>query len=764
MTAAMARACVLGAGVMGSQIAALLANAGLEVDLLDLAEGDEPAGRARAARDGLPRRRPPALYLPEFVARIHPGSLVAPGAALARADWVIEAVVEDLAVKRRLLEQVEAHARPDALLSTNTSGLSIAALAADRGEGFARRFLGVHFFNPPRYMKLVEVIPGPLTARATVEAVSRLLRTRLGKGVVECRDTPNFIANRLGVFAVMDALHRMAAVGLSVDEVDAVTGVVLGRPRSATLRLCDLIGLDTLLHVAGTAHAGLPDDPARGTFLPPLAMRAMVDSGLLGEKAGGGFYRKGTHDIEAIDTSTLTYGPRGRVEVSLPTRGALGDRLAALLRTAAGGDRLATFARDHLLATLGYCAGCVAEVADGVEDVDRAMRWGFNWEQGPFAIVDAIGVQALRRAFADAGLGAPALLDRVAAAQPPRIYCQVQGTGFALPLAGPAVHRPLRPAGPADDAALLAAGETLMENEGARLVYLGDGAAAIELRGRLNVLGPAALSLARDAVEGEAFDCVALTGAGAHFSAGADLKLVLAFIDRKDWQALEEYLRLFQEATAAMRYASVPVVAAARGLALGGGCELCLSAMARVVAGELRIGLVEAKVGLIPGAGGCKEMVRRFGGDVDRFFATLRDGQMSDNAEHARALGFVDAGDELILDEERILQPAMARARALADGGWTPPEPAMLSVAGATTLGRLEAQLQERATAGQITAHDAAVGRALARVVCGGGDDGPVSEQRLLELEREAFLQLCGTEATRARIAHMLDTGQPLRN
>lgn len=754
------RAAVLGAGVMGGQIAALLANAGVEVDLLDLPDGADEAGRARAGLERLRRLRPSPLYLPEVARRIHPGSLN-DAAAIARARWVIEAVVEDLRVKRSLFDQLQRKLGPSAILTTNTSGLSIAALAEGLPQELQRRFFGVHFFNPPRYMKLVEVIPGPHADPSRVEELTSFLQGRLGKGVVSCRDTPNFIANRLGLFAVMDVLRRMEAGGLTVEEVDAVTGPVLGRPRSATLRLCDLIGLDTLVHVAGTAHEALGHDPCRESFEAGPSLRAMVEAGLLGEKSGGGFYRKGEDGIEAIDPATREYHPLIEVKTSLPSRGDLGERLAAVI-AAADGDRLARFARDHLCATLGYCAACAGEVSDSLEAIDRVLRWGFNWEAGPFEQIDLIGAGVLVEAMGAGGTEPPELLTRLAAGAG-RVYGREAGERRVLGPDGEG-YRPLSPAGPPSDADRLEAAEVVRECETARLLRLGDGEGVIELRGKLNVLGPGSLAFARDAVSRGGFDLLVLTGAGENLSAGADLRYVLRLIDDSLWAELDSYLQLFQQATSGVRYAPVPVVTAARGLALGGGCEFNLSASSRVVAAELRLGLVETRIGVVPGAGGCKEMVRRFGAEVDAFLPFLQEGRMSDNALQARSWGFLDPSDLIRLDGDRLLGAAVARARELLAGGWSPPRPRALPVAGPDALERLHREIDAGAGEGRLSAHDAVVGKALARVLCGGGSRGTVSEERLLELEREAFLQLCGTPATRARIAHMLATGRPLRN
>ena len=728
------------------------------MDLLDLADGDDPTGRARRGMESLISLRPAPLYLPELTERIHPGRLEEPAEAIARADWVIEAIVENLALKQRLFERVMPHLAAHAIVSSNTSGLSIAALAEGFELDVRQRFLGVHFFNPPRYMKLVEIIPGPDTLPVHVAGMAEFVTDRLGKGVVPCRDTPNFIANRLGVFAIADAVHRMTESALTVEEVDAVTGVLLGRPRSATLRLCDLIGLDTLLHVAATSQHGLAPHAGRERFAPPKLVQALVDGGRLGAKTSAGFYRKSADGLEAIDLDTLSYRPAQVIESALPMRGPLGERLAAVWDAT---DSLGVFAREHLVATLAYCARCAAEIAHGLEDVDRAMRWGFNWEAGPFEMIDLIGAQKICDAVVATGGTPPPLLESITQQQPAQVYSEA-GARILAP-SGKGHRAPRTDAAPTDDE-LLRGGEVRMEAEGVRLVDLGDGNAVVELRGKLNTLPPDVLRSVLQVIEPQTSEVLVLTGAGGNFSAGADLKYVMQLLDAEDWDELEGYLQLFQQTTTAVRYAPVPVVAAAQGLALGGGCELCLTAAARVVAGELRMGLVEAKVGLIPGAGGCKEMVRRFGTNVEALFVTLQQGLISDNAMQARQFGFLDAGDPIQLNAERLLQPAIHRARQLIAQGWTRAQDAPLAVAGAETQARIEDNLAAAFAAGDLLEHDVVVGRALAWVLCGGGEAGPLSETRLLELEREAFLRLCGTAATRARIEHMLRTGKALRN
>lgn len=754
------RVVVLGAGVMGAQIAALAANAGLQVDLLDLPEGDDPAGRARAAIERLGTLRPAPLYTAALAARIRPGSFDAADQVLGQADWVIEAIVEDLGAKQQLLGRLAPCMGADTVVSSNTSGLSIAAIGQGLPAPLRKRFFGVHFFNPPRYMKLVEIIPGPDTDAELLRTMSNFVGQRLGKGVVSCIDTPNFIANRLGVFALVDAVHRMTEAGLSVEQVDAATGVVLGRPRSATLRLCDLIGLDTLLHVAATSYDGLEPHPGHDRFAAPAVVQALVAAGHLGVKTGGGFYRKQADGIEALQlpasAAALEYRPATSVDTTLPTRGPLAERIAAVMDSP---DGLGAFAREHLMATLAYSARCAAEVAHDLEDVDRALRWGFNWEAGPFELIDLIGAGRLQEAMEAAGMQVPSLISSLAASTPNKVYADA---GVLTP--GGTTRQPRQSLTDPTDAQLLDAGEIMAEADGMRLVYLGDGAAAVELRGKLNTLPPDVLQHVRQAIDGEAFEVLVLTGAGGHFSAGADLKYVLGLIDAADWDGLESYLQLFQATTTAVRYASVPVVAAARGLALGGGCELCLTSAARVVAGELRMGLVETRVGVIPGAGGCKEMVRRVGASVDKVFPVLQRGHMTSSALEAQELGFLQPDDIVLLDEERLLTAALDRGRSLVAEGWQSPQATDIEVAGPEVLAAMEEQLERGASEGDLQPHDVVVGQALAWALCGGGDSGPLSEKRLLELEREAFVRLCGMPATRARIDHMLRTGKPLKN
>jgi 3-hydroxyacyl-CoA dehydrogenase len=753
------RVVVLGAGVMGAQLAALLANSGRQVHLLDLSEKGD--GTARARRGMERARQGRAFFSAAAVARVIPGSLEKLE-GLSQADWAIEAIVEDQQLKRALLARLEKAAPAELVVSSNTSGLSIAGLAEGRSKGFRRRFLGTHFFNPPRAMKLVELVRGPDTEPGLAAEMGRFLEEELGKRVVLARDTPNFIANRLGVFALMAALWQMERQGLRVEEVDACTGPLLGRPRSATLRLCDLIGLDTLAQVARTAYEQLAHEAERQVFALPGLVERMLEKGLLGAKSGAGFYRKSDAGFQVLDLETFQYrdaqkAALGELEGVLGA-GDLNSRLRAVWE---GKDRWAGVAREHLVQVLAYGAEHGQEMADNVAQIDRAMRWGFNWEAGPFQIWDLLGATEVASALYHQGRPVPRLVEQVARGP---FYKEGAGERQALsPLSGR--HERLEPEPEERQSRWLDPARARWANEGAYLVEVEDSLGALVWRGKLNVLGEAGLELVQRAVEEAPFAGLVLCGLGEHFSAGADLRHLSRLAEAGDWRALEDFVRRFQEAVMALRYAPFPVVAAPRGLALGGGCEFCLGAAGRVAAAELRMGLVETGVGLIPAGGGCKELARRHPGEVERSFQTIFQGRFSDNAHQAREWGLLEEGDQILMDEGKLLERALILVRSLLERGYTPPGRAQIQVTGDEGRARLEEWLQAQRRAAKISAHDQCIGQELARVLCGGeGPARPVSEERLLELEREAFVRLCATPATRQRMAHLLKTGKPLRN
>lgn len=750
------KAAVLGAGVMGSQISALLANAGLQVDLLDVPQDGDGTSLARAGIERSLKGRPPAFFLPSMARRIVPGSLEDLD-CLAEVDWVIEAIVEDLPAKKALLARVDEVAGPDLVVSSNTSGLSVNALVEGCSANLRKRFLGTHFFNPPRYMKLVEIVPGADTDPGVLEEMKRFLREELGKSVVEALDTPNFIANRLGIFTLMEALQRMEREGLGVEEVDAATGPLLGRPASATLRLCDIIGLDTLLQVARTGYENLPEDSGREVMQAPGFVHDMVRRGFLGAKAGAGFYRKTESGIEALDLETFSYRgmrPADLGELRNVGKGAdLGSRLQAVWDDR---GKLGAYGRANLLQVLAYAADHAAEMASDILQVDRAMRWGFNWEAGPFEMWDLLGAERVASRIEAVAGRTPHLAHLLQAAEKDRFYRESSGRRwFFAPARG-------EYAAVKESSGLPGKARILLENEGASLLEVEDGIGLLVLQGKMSAVGPATLDLVRRIAEEQPCSGLVLSGEGGLFSVGADLKYLLGLIDNLDWDGIESFLRAFQDAVVGLRYAPFPVVAAPRGMALGGGCEFCLGADARVAAAELRMGLVETRVGLIPGAGGCVEVVRSWTDDPGSGFDLVFSGRISDNAHQARDWRFLRREDPVLMSPERLLPRALEEVRKRA-AGYDPPVRTLLPVAGSAGLRELEERMESRA--GELAPYDRVVGRALARVLCGG--EGPprrVEEQSLLDLERESFLHLCGQGQTRERIAHMLKTGKPLRN
>lgn len=754
------RVAVLGAGVMGAQIAAVMANAGLTVDLLDLPAAGATDGLAQRGIDGLHASRAPALFLPEYADRIRPGSLETLD-CLAGADWIIEAVVERLEVKRELLGRVAAAASASAVLSTNTSGLSITAMAQGLPEATRGRFLGIHFFNPPRQMRLVELIPGADTDPQVVDRMRRFLEEDLGKGVVEARDTPNFIANRLGVFALMQALHGMAAGGLEVETVDAVTGTLLGRPRTATLRLCDLIGLDILVHVADTAYEQLPEEGERPIFAPPDFVREMLDRDLLGIKNKAGFYRKTVAGIEALDPGTMQYRASRTPDLGA-LAGAVRERsLSRRLESLWGEEGTAAgFARGNLCAVLAYAAAHGEEMAGDLLQIDRAMRWGFNWEAGPFELWDAVGVDRVLGELERQEIAAPSLAERVACGSG-RFYCG-GSDGPQVYSAATGAHVAIASAPGAS--AVLLRDDARFANEAAYLGVLQQDVGILVFESKMNVLGPAALEMVRRACEDESGAGLVLWGAGDLFSVGADLAYMVGLAEEGAWTKLEGYVKDFQDAIMALRFAPFPVVTALKGLALGGGCEFGLGTDARVAAAETRIGLVETAVGLVPAGGGCKELVRR-GRGLLRAYQTIAGGRFTDNARQGQAWHLLDDGDEVLINGARLLGRAQATAAEFAASGYQPPARAPVPVRGSDGERELLGWLDGLAEKNKLSEHDRLVGTRLAHILSGGGGAArEVDEQELLDLERTVFMELCGIEKTRERMQHMLNTGKSLRN
>ncbi len=805
------RAAVLGAGVMGSRIAAHLANAGLPVLLLDLAARQgPPAALASQAIEQLLRARPPAFYDPASAALIQPGSLEHDLPALAGCDWVIEAVSENLAIKRELLARAAPHLKPGALFTTNTSGLPVAEIGRDLPPEVRRHWFGTHFFNPPRYMRLLEVICTPESEPGAVAALAQFAEARLGKSIVYARDTPNFIANRIGVDTLMHTIALMQRQGLGIEEVDALTGAALGWPRTGTFRLADMVGIDTLAHVVGNLPA------AEGNAKPqlPAFLAAMVERGWLGDKAGQGFYHKqkdaaGAETRLALDWRTLEYRVAERPKFpSLEmarNAGSLPERLRAVLAAEPGRDRAAAFYWPLLLHLFRFAAECVPEAAGDPESVDRAMRDGFNWEMGPFEMWDALGVRTVVERMRAGGEEPPWNVQRLLDAGGDAWYLSSRGAeedaaadaGPSVfdPVAGAYVRRP-RAEGMASLAAFRRARGVVRGNAGASLIDLGDGIAALELHSEKNAIGEDITSLVAQTLDPESdavrnFAGFAICGDGANFSVGANLFQVLLCIYEEEWEELDLAVRAFQRMTAAIRFCPRPVVVAPFGLCLGGGAEMALHAAARQPHAELYMGLVEAGVGLIPAGGGSKEMALRaadaaagilspsgreaalrVAGSIEYFDALKRSfeqialAKVSSSAAEARAFGYLRASDSITVHRERLLLDAKRRAAALAASGYFPPAPRRIPAAGPSVLATLKLGAHLMRQAEYASEHDQKVANHAARVLCGGAAAAGtlLSEQDFLDLEREAFLSLCGERKTQERIAATLKSGKPLRN
>jgi len=793
------RAAVLGAGTMGSRIAAHLANAGIPTLLLDMV----PAGEGKrnrlalAALDALSKAKPAALYESSLAALITPGNFEDDLAKLAQCDWVVEAVAENLAIKTALLARVVPHLAPHAVLTTNTSGLPVAQIAAGLAA-HKQRFFGTHFFNPPRYMRLLEVIPTAESDPGVVAAFAAFADRALGKQVVFANDTPNFIANRIGVAVMFTAATLMQEQGLSIEEVDALTGQAVGWPRTGTFRLADMVGIDILAHVA----ANFPEGVTQGKFLPVL--EEMMKRGWLGDKGGQGFYKKtrgadGKDLRLVLDLATFEYRPVAKP--ALPAlemaknAATVPERLRLLLANDPARDKAAAFLWPFLASLWNFAAERIGEVAGDAASIDCAMRAGFNWELGPFEMLDAAGVAATAARMKTLGLPVSPRIEALLAAVLPSWYasdgreCFQPERGKLEPVAAVPGH--------ARVADFRRAKGVVRGNPGASLVDLGDGIGCIELHSLKNAIGgdvlamiSAVLNPSSDAVRD--FAGFVITGDRENFSVGANLMQLLLIAQEGEWEELAAVIHGFQQMTAAIKFCPRPVVAAPFGLTLGGGAEICLHAVRRQPHAETYIGLVEAGVGLIPAGGGTKEMLLRavdsaaqlappdprdplsrfaqsseLATAIKRTFETIALAKVSTSAAEARTLGLLAAADRITMNRERLLLDAKAQVAALADAGYTAPQPRMqIPAPGASALATLEMGAFLMGEAGYASEHDQKVARWAAYILAGGRVTAgtPVSEQYLLDLEREAFLSLAGERKTQERIAYTLKTGKPLRN
>ncbi|MBZ5539678.1 MAG: enoyl-CoA hydratase/isomerase family protein [Acidobacteriia bacterium] len=801
------KAVVLGAGTMGSRIAAHLANAGLPCILLDivppdLAPGAPPAERNRIVRAGLDaarKSRPAAFFHPSFAERIAIGNFDDDLARCAEADWIIEVVAENLEIKRQLLARVAQHRKPGAIVSTNTSGLPIHLIAEGLPEEFQQHWAGTHFFNPPRYLKLVELIPGPKTLPAVLETLGDFCDRRLGKGVVVAKDTPNFIANRIGTFSMLNALRLMAALGLTVEEVDACTGPAVGWPKSATFRTADIVGLDVLLHVVKNIYENIPHDESRESYRVPALLEEMARRGMLGDKTGKGFYQRvkkdGSSEILTLDVNTLEYRPKQKARfASLELGKSIEDtreRLRALVTpilAAQPADKAQKFIWGGLSEMCLYAARRVPEISDSLADVDRAMRWGFGWELGPFELMDAIGVRAFAGQIEKEGRSLPPLLSKLLASGRDSFYTTEKGKTACFDLASAAARPVAEPPGILILKSLKDASREVDRNAGASLIDLGDGVVCCEFHAKMNAIGGDLVAMLHKGVKRleTDFDAMVIANQAINFSVGANLMLVLVAAQEQEWDDLHLAVRQFQNVNLALKYAPKPVVAAPQGMALGGGCEISLHGAKIQAAAEAYIGLVEAGVGLIPGGGGTKEMLIRAnehaagGEDLDLFhalkpvFETIAMAKVGTSAEECRSLGFLRPADGVSLNRDRLVADAKEAALALVRTGYRPAAATPAEGAAATQIRVLGEQFLSGAKlaihmllrGGYASEYDAHVARKLAHILAGGALSVPqlVSEQYVLDLEREAFVSLCGEKKTQERIAHTLKTGKPLRN
>ena len=788
---------VLGAGVMGGTIAAHLCNAGLKVLLLDIvpkAPTPEETAVGLTLQDAAVRNRIPAaglaalgklkpspIFLAADLARIEVGNLEDDLPRLRECDWVIEVVIENMAIKKALFsEKIAPNLKPGAILSSNTSGLSVNELAEALPEALRPRFLVTHFFNPPRYMKLLEIVSSRFTDPAVAEGLAGFIRRRLGKGIVFGKDTPNFVANRIGVFAICNAVKHMQELGLDVEEVDAVAGPATARPKSACFRTADLVGIDTLMHVARNSYDLLPKDEQREVFKLPEFMTQMVQKGLLGNKSRQGFFKKTQGEGDKPETFFYDYQKGEYVPSRRPKFASVeagkgiddpGKRLRAVL---GGADKAAQLAWRNLRDTLIYAFNRLPEIADDVVNVDNAMRWGFNWELGPFEMLDAVGVaEFVKRAEADQ-VPVPAGLKKVE-----KFYAFENGRKRHFdPLGGTWSDVPV-PAGQLDLVLLEKAGKVVERNAGASVHDLGDGVFCLEFHTKMNAIGNDVLAMVHKAVrraetEGQG---LVVANQGAAFSVGANLALLVMAIAEGAYDEVTLTVSAFQKAMMALKYSSVPVVAAPHGMALGGGCETCLHSDAIVADAETYMGLVEIGVGLLPAGGGTKELALRaiqtadlWETDVSPFifknFSTIAMAKVSTSAAELTGLGLMRRGDTITLGGDQLIHDAKQRVLALA-ANYRPTRPAVdLKAPGRGVAGSLGSQLWNMRMGGFITEYEEQLGKTIAGVITGG--DVPagtlVTEQWFLDLEREAFLKLCGQKKTLERIQHMLKKGKPLRN
>jgi len=804
------KAGVIGAGVMGATIAAQLANVGIKTVLLDivppeLTEDDKKKGlttessgfRDKFGRNGLQgalQSKPASFYIPENAKLISIGNLEDDLDLLKEVDWVIEVVVERLDIKQSVFQKIESVLTPGTIITSNTSGIPAKEMCEGRLEEFRKHFAITHFFNPPRYMKLLEIVPGPDTLPEVVDILAEVCEKVVGKGIVYAKDTPNFVANRIGTFSMFSGINAMIDLGLTIEAVDKLTGPVVGNPKSASFRTADLVGLDTLLHVADNVYEGAPDDERRDIFKAPEFISAMLEKRLLGDKTKQGFYKKskdseGKRVILSLDYKTLEHTPQEKVKfASLEAAkniSGTGGKIKSLFYAK---DTAGQFTFKTLAETLIYSANRIPEIADDIVNVDNALKWGFARKLGPFEAWDAIGLGKSVARMKEAGYEIPAWVDEMLSDGKESFYKKEAGTLYFYDIPSKDYKEvPTKP-GIILLPSLKDQKKEVAANTGASLIDIGDGVACLEFHAKMNAIGEDIIAMIQKSADivNKDFDGLVIANHGTNFSVGANLPMVLFAAQEEEWDDLDWGIKGLQDALMKLKYMDKPVVAAPAGMALGGGCEVCLAADRVRYAAETYMGQVEVGVGVIPAGGGCKELLIRNtehlfevqkGGIypkqiemmpfIARAFETIAMAKVATSGQEAVKLGFLRPTDKMTVNRDYLIEDAKKTVLAMNIEGYVPPRPKdEIRVAGENTFAMIKLALWTMHESGYITDHDVTVSTKLGYVLCGGNvlADTKVTEQYLLDLEREAFLSLCGDPNTQARIQHMLTTGKPLRN
>jgi 3-hydroxyacyl-CoA dehydrogenase len=798
------KAVVLGAGTMGARIAAHFANAGLPCLLLDIVPKDAAANERNkivlAGLEAAKKSKPAAFFTGALASKIAIGNFEDDLARIADADWIVEVVAENLEIKRALLAKVAALRKPGSIVTTNTSGLPVHLIAEGLPEEFQQHWAGTHFFNPPRYLKLVEVIAGPKTSPEVLATLADFCDRRLGKGVVFAKDTPNFIANRIGTYSMLNALRLMSELGMTVEEVDACTGPAVGWPKSATFRTADIVGLDVLMHVVKNIYETAPNDESREKYKVPALVQEMAKRKWLGDKTGQGFYKRvkgggAEKEILTLDVNTMEYRARQKARfASIEAGKAIEDtreRMRALMAPVFEGqktDKAQQFIWGGLSEMCLYAGRRMPEISEHIADVDRAMRWGFGWELGPFETVDALGLEAFAAQVKKEGRALPAIFEKALSAGRKTFYQSEKGTTSVFDLQSGGTEKVEEAPGILILKNLKEAGREVERNSGASLIDLGDGVVCCEFHSKMNAIGADLIAMIHKGIKrlDTDFEAMVIANQATNFSVGANLMLVLVGAQEQEWDELHMAVKQFQNVNLAIKYARKPVVVAPQGMALGGGCEISLHGARIQAAAELYMGLVEAGVGLIPGGGGTKEMLIRAnenagsGDDLDLFhtlrpvFEAIAVAKVGTSAEECRELGYLRRDDRVSMNRERLVADAKETALALARSGWKSAasnwqesaQTTQIKVLGEGFLSAAKMAIHLMVRGGYASDYDAHVARKLANILAGGALSAPqmVSEQYVLDLEREAFVSLLGEKKTQERIAHTLKTGKPLRN